>query len=142
VRYLLAGTVIIVLGVGLGYRPGAGVGGVLAALALVVVFAFGLSWVFTTLGLLLRSPSAVMNAGFMGIFPLTFLSNVFVDPQTLPRALEAFVDVNPISILATASRGLMEGTAAGGDIVVVLATAAVLTAVFAPITTHLYRSRG
>jgi ABC-2 type transport system permease protein len=142
VRYLLAGTVIIVLGVGLGYRPGAGVGGVLDALALVVMFAFGLSWVFTTLGLLLRSPSAVMNAGFMGIFPLTFLSNVFVDPQTLPRALEAFVDVNPISILATASRGLMEGTAAGGDIVVVLATAAVLTAVFAPITTHLYRSRG
>ncbi len=61
--------------------------------------------VFTTLGLLLRSPSAVMHAGFLGIFPLTFLSNVFDDPQTLPRALEAFVDVNPISILATASRG-------------------------------------
>ncbi len=71
----------------------------LAALALVVVFAFGLSWVFTTLGLLLRSPNAVMNAGFMGIFPLTFLSNVFVDPDTLPAGLEAFVDVNPISIL-------------------------------------------
>jgi len=142
VRYVLAGTVIIVLGVILGYRPGAGVGGVVAALALVLVFAFGLSWVFTTLGLLLRSPSAVMNAGFMGIFPLTFLSNVFVDPQTLPGGLEAFVEINPISILATASRGLMEGNAAGGDIVFVLASAAVLTAVFAPITTRLYRSKG
>ena len=54
-----------------------------------------------------------MNAGFMAIFPLTFLSNVFVDPETLPSALEAFVDVNPISILATASRGLMEGNADG-----------------------------
>ena len=108
-RYLVAGTVIILLGLVLGFRPDAGVEGVLAALGLVIVFAFGLSWVFTTLGLLLRSPNAVMNAGFMGIFPLTFLSNVFVEPDTLPAGLEAFVNVNPISILATASRGLMQG---------------------------------
>ncbi len=141
VRYVLAGTVIIVLGVILGFRPGAGVPGVLAALGLVVVFAFGLSWVFTTLGLLMRSPNAVMNAGFMAIFPLTFLSNVFVDPETLPKGLEAFVDVNPISVLATSSRGLMEGNAEGGDILIVLATALVLTAVFAPLTTRLYRTR-
>lgn len=141
VRYLVAGTVIIALGMGLGYRPGAGIGGVLAALALVIVFAFGLSWIFTTLGLLLRSPNAVMNAGFMGIFPLTFLSNVFVEPETLPSALEAFVNVNPISILATASRGLMEGTAEAGDIAIVLATAAALTLVFAPLTTRLYRNK-
>ncbi|MGI9120325.1 MAG: ABC transporter permease [Acidimicrobiales bacterium] len=66
----------------------------LSALALVVVFAFGLSWVFTTIGLLMRSPSAAMNAGFMAIFPLTFLSNVFVEPATLPGPLKAFVDVN------------------------------------------------
>jgi ABC-2 type transport system permease protein len=139
VRYLIAGTVIVVLGVILGYRPDAGVPGVLAALALVIVFAFGLSWVFTTLGLLLRSPNAVMNAGFMGIFPVTFLSNVFVEPKTLPSVLEAFVNVNPVSILATASRGLMEGNADAADIAIVLATAAALTAVFAPITTRLYR---
>ncbi|HEV2770989.1 MAG TPA: ABC transporter permease, partial [Solirubrobacteraceae bacterium] len=142
VRYLLAGTVILVLGVVLGFRPGGGVLGVVAALALVVVFAFGLSWAFTTLGLLLRAPNAVMNAGFMSIFPLTFLSNVFVDPRTLPAGLEAFVDVNPVSHLVTASRELMEGRVAGGEIVVVLVTAAVLTAVFAPLTTRLYRSRG
>jgi ABC-2 type transport system permease protein len=141
VRYLVAGTVIVVLGVALGYRPEAGLPGVVAALALVIVFAFGLSWVFTTLGLLMRSPNAVMNAGFMGIFPLTFLSNVFVDPETLPSALEAFVNVNPISILATASRGLMEGTADPADIAIVLGTAAALTAVFAPLTTRLYGRR-
>jgi ABC-2 type transport system permease protein len=139
VRYVVAGTVIIVLGVVLGYRPEAGVPGAIAALALVVVFAFGLSWVFTTVGLLMRSPNAVMNTGFMAIFPLTFLSNVFVDPETLPAGLEAFVDVNPISILATASRGLMDGNANGGDIAIVLAVAAALTAVFAPLTTRLYR---
>jgi ABC-2 type transport system permease protein len=139
VRYLIAGTVIVVLGVVLGYSPAGGVGGVVAALALVIVFAFGLSWVFTTLGLVLRSPNAVMNAGFMGIFPLTFLSNVFVEPKTLPAGLEAFVDVNPISILASASRGLMAGEPNGTDIAIVLATAAALTAVFAPLTTRMYR---
>jgi ABC-2 type transport system permease protein len=139
VRYVVAGTVIIVLGLILGYRPDAGVPGVIAALALVVAFAFGLSWCFTTLGLVMRSPNAVMNAGFMAIFPLTFLSNVFVDPETLPSALEAFVDVNPISILATASRGLMEGNAVMSDIGIVLGTAALLTAIFAPLTTRLYR---
>lgn len=141
VRYLVAGTVIIGLGLALGFDPGAGAGGVLAALALVVVFAFGLSWVFTTMGLLLRSPNAVMNAGFMGIFPLTFLSNVYVDPETLPRGLEAFVDVNPISFLVTATRGLMAGNAEGGDVAIVLATAVGLTLVFAPLTLRLYRSR-
>jgi ABC-2 type transport system permease protein len=139
VRYLVAGTVIIGLGVILGYRPGAGVGGAVAALALVVVFAFGLSWVFTTIGLVLRSPNAVMNAGFMSIFPVTFLSNVFVDPETLPSGLEAVVRVNPISKLVDASRGLMEGNAEGSDIAIVLAVAAALTVVFAPLTTRLYR---
>jgi ABC-2 type transport system permease protein len=141
VRYLVAGTVIMIVGVALGYRPPAGIGGVLAAMGLVTVFAFGLSWVFTTMGLIMRSPNAVMNAGFMGIFPLTFLSNVFVEPDTLPSALEAFVNANPISILADASRGLMEGTAVGEDVIISLAVAAGLTAVFVPLTTHLYRTR-
>ena len=141
VRYLVAGVVITVVGLILGYRPSNGPAGVIAALALVIVFSFALSWVFTTLGLLLRSPQAVMNAGFMGIFPLTFLSNVFVDADPLPAALEWFVNVNPISILVTCSRGLMDGSAETGDLAIVLATAAALTAVFAPLTARLYRSR-
>lgn len=139
IRYVFGGTVLIVVGVILGYRPPAGVPGVLGALALVVVFAFGLSWVFTTMGLLMRSPNAVMNAGFMSIFPLTFLSNVFVEPETLPKGLEAFVNVNPISVLTDACRGMMEGNPDGGDILIVIGVAALLTAVFAPITTRLYR---
>ena len=138
VRYLIAGTVILTLGVALGFRPDAGLPGMLAALGLVVLFSFALSWVFTVLGLLLRSPNAVMNAGFMGIFPLTFLSNVFVDPETLPSVLKGFVDVNPISLLATASRDLMAGTADAGRIGVVLLVALGITAVFAPLTVRLY----
>jgi ABC-2 type transport system permease protein len=141
VRYVVAGTVIMVLGVILGFRPDEGVLGVLAAMGLVVVFAFGLSWVFTTMGLLLRSPNAVMNAGFMSIFPLTFLSNVFVEPETLPAGLEAFVNVNPISILSDASRGLMQGNLDGSDVAIVLGVAALLTAVFVPLTNRLYRTR-
>jgi ABC-2 type transport system permease protein len=141
VRYLVAGTVIIVLGLILGFRPAAGVPGVLAALGITILFSFALSWVFTTLGLIMRTPNAVMNAGFMGIFPLTFLSNVFVQPETLPSGLEAFVNVNPISILADVSRGLMEGNADGTDILIVLGTAVLLTAIFAPLTTRLYRTR-
>jgi ABC-2 type transport system permease protein len=141
VRYVIAGTVIIVLGVALGYRPEGGAVGALLALALVVVFSFGLSWVFSVLGLLLRSPNAVMNAGFMAIFPLTFLSNIFVDPATLPGPLRAFVDANPISVLATASRSLMSGHPDGAAIAVSLAVAAGLALVFMPLTTRLYRSR-
>jgi ABC-2 type transport system permease protein len=142
VRYLVAATVVVAVGLILGFRPDAGVGGVLAAMGLVIVFSFGLSWVFTTVGLLMRSPNAVMNTGFMALFPLTFLSNTFVDPETLPSGLEWFVDVNPISHLVSASRGLMAGSVDGGDVAVVLIVAAVLTAIFAPLTAHLYRSRG
>jgi ABC-2 type transport system permease protein len=141
VRYLVGATVIIVLGLALGYRPEAGAVGVVAAAALVVAFSFGLSWVFTTIGLLMRAPNAVMNTGFMALFPLTFLSNVFVAPDTLPGWLEAFVDVNPISHLVTATRALMDGTVAGLELGVALGTAALLTAVFAPLTTYLYRRR-
>ena len=141
VRYLFGATVIIVLGLALGYRPEAGAVGVVAAAALVIAFSFGLSWVFTTLGLLMRAPNAVMNTGFMALFPLTFLSNIFVAPDTLPGWLEAFVDVNPISHLVTATRALMDGTVAGLELGVALGTAALLTAVFAPLTTYLYRRK-
>ena len=135
----MSGAVVIALGLILGFRPGAGVSAVLAALALLVVFAFGLAWAFTALGLVLRAPNAVVMVGMTGVmFPLTFLSNVFVEPQTLPAGLEAIANANPVSVLATASRGLMEGDAAGGDIAIVLAVSAGLTAVFAPLTTRLY----
>lgn len=142
VRYALGATVVVLLGLVMGYRPEAGVAGVLAAILLVIVFASGLAWIFTTVGMLMRSPSAVLNSGFLGLFPLIFLSNIFVDPATLPGWLEAFVGVNPVSHLVTAVRGLMAGTATAGAIGLVLASTAVLTAVFAPLTVRLYRGKG
>jgi ABC-2 type transport system permease protein len=142
VRYLMAATVVVLLGLVMGFEAQAGIGGIVASIALVVVFAFGLSWVFTIVGLVMRAPNAVMNTGFMALFPLIFLSNIFVEPKTLPGWLEAFVGVNPISLLVTAVRGLMAGTATAGDVGLVLAIAAALTAVFAPLTVRLYRGKG
>jgi ABC-2 type transport system permease protein len=139
VRYLVAATVIIVLGLILGFRPDNGVPGVLASVGLVVLFSFGVSWVFTSLGLVMRSPNATMNAGFMTIFPLTFLSNVYVEPDTLPSGLEAFVNANPISHLTSACRELMDGSLQAENLIVVLGTTLLLTAIFLPLTTYLYR---
>jgi ABC-2 type transport system permease protein len=138
VRYVVAAAIVVVLGLIMGFDAHGGVLGVLAAVALVVVFAFGLSWLFATVGLLLRAPNAVLNAGFLALFPLIFLSNIFVDPSTLPSALEAFVKVNPISHLCDATRGLMAGDVDGDKVLLSLAEAAALTAIFAPLTVRLY----
>jgi ABC-2 type transport system permease protein len=140
VRYVIAGSLVIVLGLILGFDAGGGPAGVVAALALVVVFTFGLSWTFTTLGLTLRSPNAVLNTGFMLLFPLVFLSNTFVEPDTLPSWLEAFVNVNPFSHVVTATRGLLDGDAQADDILLVLGEAAVLIGIFAPLTVRRYRA--
>jgi ABC-2 type transport system permease protein len=138
-RYLLAATIAIALGLVMGYRPEGGVLGVLGAVALILGFAFGLSWVWTTLGLILRAPTAVNTVSLLVLFPLTLASNTFADPQTMPGWLRAFVDVNPVSHLVTASRGLMAGTVTAGQVAWVLAASAALTAVFAPLTMHRYR---
>lgn len=142
VRSLVAGSVVVLLGLALGFSPDGGAPGVLLAMLLVIVFAFALTWVFMTLGLVMRSPNAVMNTGFMALFPLIFLSNVFVSPSTLPSVLEAVVDANPVAHLVTATRGLTGGGAAAGDIALVLGEAAFLTLVFVPLTTRLYRRAG
>jgi len=140
-RYLLASTIVIGLGLAIGYRSSGGVTGVLSAVALLLVFAFGLGWVWSTLGLLMRTPSAVMNTGMLVLFPLTFASNVFVDPRTLPGWLRSFVRVNPVTHLVTAERTLMDGTATAGQITWVLIAAAALTAVFAPLSMQIYRNK-
>jgi ABC-2 type transport system permease protein len=137
-RYLLAASLVIVLGISMGFRPGGGVPGVLAGIGLLVLFALSLSWAWTTLGLLMRTPQAVMSVGTVVLFPLTLASNVFVRPQTMPGWLQAFVKVNPVSHLVTAERALMAGQAAAGQVAWVLLASAALAAVFAPVTVHLY----
>jgi ABC-2 type transport system permease protein len=134
VRYSLASIVIVVLGVALGFRPDAGLLGVLAAFGLLLVFCFALSWIWTLFGLLMRKPESVMYAAMMVLFPLTFMSNILVDPATMPGWLQAFVGVNPITHLVTATRGLMHGSVTAAEIGIVLAMSAALVAVFGPLT--------
>ncbi len=141
-RYLLAAGLVIALGLIMGYHAAGGALGVTAAVALVIVFSVSLSWAWTALGLVLRTPNAVMSVGFVILFPIMFLSNIFVDPATMPAGLRAFADANPISHLVIATRGLMNGTATAGQLLWVLAASVLLTAVFAPLTTWLYRRRG
>jgi ABC-2 type transport system permease protein len=141
VRNLLAALLVLALGLAMGFRPEGGLGGVLLGIGLVLVFAFGLSWIWATLGLVLRSPNAVTMISFLVQFPLTFASNVFVDPATMPGWLAAFVEANPISHLVTAVRGVMGGTAALGDVAWVLVVAVALVVVFGPLTMRLYRRK-
>ncbi|MCP9622625.1 ABC transporter permease [Nocardia otitidiscaviarum] len=138
-RYAMAATVIVSVGVLLGFRPDAGLPGLLAGMGLVLLFAWCLSWVWTSLALLARTPESVMFLAILVTFPMSFVSNIFVDPATLPGWLEAFVAVNPVSQLVTAVRGLMHGQSAGTEIGWVFLTCAVLVAVFGPVTMRLYR---
>jgi ABC-2 type transport system permease protein len=139
-RYTMAVAIMLALGLALGFRPDGGPLGVVAAVALLLLFSFSLSWIWTALGMKLQTPEAVMQASMTVMFPLTFASNVYVDPSTMPGWVQAFVNNNPITHLTSAARALMHGTSAGGDIGWVLLWSAVLVAVFAPLSMRLYNS--
>ncbi len=140
-RHVIAGAIILSIGLLLGYRPEAGFAGIAAAFALLVAIGFGMGWVFIVLGLLIRTPMTVMTLGFTFMFPLVFASNIMVDPATMPGWLRAFVVVNPISLMATAARALMSGTATFNQLALALTAPVVLTVLLAPVTLWLYRRR-
>ena len=81
-RYFVASAVSLTLGFVLGYRPEGGLVGVAFGLALLLLFAFSVGWIFTALGMVLRTPQAVLSVSMMVLFPLTFTTNIFVDPDT------------------------------------------------------------
>ncbi|GGM54618.1 transport permease protein [Longimycelium tulufanense] len=141
VRYTFAIVMTIGLGMVLGFRPDGGVGGALLALVILLVFAFSVGWIFTTLGMVVRKPESISNTSMMLLFPLSFISNIFTKPETMPGWLEAVARVNPVSHAATAVRGLLHGTATASQIGLVLLVSALLTAIFAPLTMYLYRRK-
>ncbi|MFD3904001.1 MULTISPECIES: ABC transporter permease [unclassified Streptomyces] len=140
-RYLLASFVMLTVGMIIGFRPDGGVLGVLAGITLLVVFSFAFSWIWTMFGLMLRSEKSVMGVSMMVIFPLTFLSNVFVDPKTMPGWLQAFVNNSPVTHLATAVRELMAGEWPAADIAWTLGWAGVFLVVFGVVTMRLYNRK-
>jgi ABC-2 type transport system permease protein len=140
-RHVIAGGIILGIGLILGYRPEAGILGVLAAFSLLIAIGFGMGWIFIVLGLLIRTPMTVMTIGFTVLFPLVFASNIMVDPATMPGWLRAFVVVNPVSLMTTAMRGLMAGDATAQQIGLALAAPIAMTVLLAPVTLWLYRRR-
>lgn len=141
VRYGVASVVVVAAGLVLGFRPEGGVTGVVAALALVSLFAFSVSWIWSMLGLVVKTERALHGLSMLVLFPLTFASNIFVDPTTMPSWLQRFVEINPISHLVIAVRGLMAGTVNTGEVAWVLVASAVLVVVFAPLTMRMYRNK-
>lgn len=138
-RYSVASLLIIVLGLILGFRPGAGAWGVLLAFGLVLIFAFAVSWIWIIFGLKVKTPESVMTTSFLFLMPLTFASDIFVGMETMPGWLRSVVRHNPVTHLASASRGLMHGTDVTADVVWVLVASAVTVAISAPLAMRLYR---
>lgn len=137
-RYGLAAAVVLTVGLILGFRPEGGASGVILAVLLMLVFASAVSWMWIIVGMLVRTPESVMTTSFLLLFPMTFVSNIFVDPATMPGWLQTVVHYNPVSRLATASRGLMHGGVAMSDILWVLIASVIVTAVFAPVAMRMY----
>jgi ABC-2 type transport system permease protein len=138
VRYVLAGLVVLSVGLILGFRPQGGVVGVVAALGLVLLFTSAVSWPWIIIGMVMKTPESVMTMSMLLLFPLTFVSNIFVDPVTMPGWMQAVVEANPVTHLTNATRGLMHGNVQGNDIAWVLVAAAVVTAVCAPVAMRMY----
>jgi ABC-2 type transport system permease protein len=142
VRYCVACAVVIALGLVIGFRPDGGVVGVLAGVALVLFFSFCLSWAWTALAFRAKTPETVMQGAMSVLFPLAFASNVFVDPDTMPGWVQAFVRVNPFTHLVTSVRGLMAGDIDSSAMGWTFLWCGILLAVFAPLTMRLYNNEG
>ncbi|CAM3861472.1 ABC transporter permease [Cohnella lubricantis] len=141
IRYTIATTLTFAMGYVMGYRPEGGLGFVVLAALMVIVCAWAISWIFAFFGVIARTASSVQGISMMVLFPLTFLSNAFVPTATMPRWLQWFADVNPISHLISAVRELTNSGTAGWDMVISLIGAAVIVAIFAPITVRAYMRR-
>jgi ABC transporter DrrB family efflux protein len=145
------GGILIVLmlsGFAVGWRVHTGVVAFLAGVALLLLFTFAMSWVGVWLGLSVPTVEVAQQVGFIVLFPLTFVSNIFVPPQTLPSWLQPIAEWNPASVLTAAVRELWgnpnpyagAGFPAQHPILLTLIWVAVLLAVFAPLGVRRYRS--
>jgi ABC-2 type transport system permease protein len=139
VRYLIAAGLTFVTGVIIGYRPGGGALGVLGAIVLAIFTGWALAWIFTWFGTIAKSARSVQGMSMLILFPLTFLSNAFVPVSSLPGWLAAFVKVNPVSHLVSATRALANQGTISGEVGWTLLAGLVVIAVFAPLSVRSYR---
>jgi oleandomycin transport system permease protein len=141
VKQAWAVTLLLVVGTILGFRIATGPAEVAGMYALLLFFAFATSWMSVLVAMLVSEPEKVQIFGFVLLFPLTFASNAFAPTETMPGWLQAWVKVNPVSILADAVRALLNGGPVATLVTQSLIWAVVLLAVFAPLSVWAFRRR-
>jgi oleandomycin transport system permease protein len=141
VRYVVTLATMFTLGYLLGFRVQTGLVPTLAAAALTTAFSFSLSWVSVLIGVWIREPVIVQTVGFLGIFPLAFGTSLAAPPETMPGWLRAWVEVNPVSDVVEATRGLLLGGPVAASATRTLVWSAVFLVVFVPLAVQAYRRR-
>jgi ABC transporter DrrB family efflux protein len=137
-RNLLVVAVMVGVGYAAGFRSANGAGGLFAALALVVAFAYAVSWGFAALGLRVSDPEAAQAAAVPVIFLLVFTSAAFVPATSMPGWLQAFGTHQPVDALVNAERALILGGPASHDVLISLAWSGGLLLTFALLATRTY----
>lgn len=135
-------TLVLMLAIGfaVGFRPTQPVWEVALAFALVLAFAYVFSWISAYVGLAVRDPETAQSIGFIWVFPLVFASSAFVPTSSMPGAVRAFAEVNPVSLTVNAARALTVGHAhALGPALGALAWLAGLLVVFVPLAVRRFR---
>jgi ABC-2 type transport system permease protein/oleandomycin transport system permease protein len=127
--------VMLAIGILVGFRPSEPVYRIVLAVVLVLAFAYTFSWISAFVGITVKNPETAQSVGFIWVFPLVFASSAFVPTETMPSAVQAFAEVNPVTLAVDAARALMIGH---GDALApalgTLAWLAGLLAVFVPLT--------
>jgi len=101
--------VMVLVGVAIGFRPSEPVYALAAAFVLVLAFSYVFSWISAYIGLMVRDPETAQSAGFIWVFPLTFASSAFVPADSMPGAIQAFAEINPVTLAVDAARALTVG---------------------------------
>ena len=140
VRYVVAVTMTVAVGLTLGYRPESWPG-LVAGCALVVLSGFTMSWVFALMGVMMRSAAAVQGVSMLILTPLSFMSNALVPTETMPGWMRAIAEVNPVTHLVSAVRDLAGGDPAAASVLTALVGSLAVLAIFAPLTVRAYVRR-
>lgn len=141
VRNMFVVVIMLAVGVLVGFRPEAGLIDWAGAVGLLLMLSFAFSWIGAAVGLLVRSVEAAQSGGFIWLFPLTFASSAFVEPEKMQGWLRPFAENQPFTIIVDAVRSLFLGTPLGNDGWIALAWLIGLLVVFAPLSVRLYEKR-
>lgn len=132
--------IMLVVGLLVGFRLEGGVVDAVVATALLLAFSFAFSWIQAWIGLSVKSVEAANSAGFMWMFPLTFISSAFVAPETMPGWLQPIAEANPFTKITNATRALYNGMDPGADLWWSIGWAVAITVVFAAISFRKFSS--